>query len=405
MIADYLKLAFKNVKKRGLRSWLTILGIFIGIAAVVSLIALGNGLQAAVNAQFGISSTEVISVQAGGLTNYGPPGTGVINPLLVSDVEAVNDLSVVEKAIRRNIRTGKLEFNKKTVFGYATNIPDGEERQFVYDEMQAEAEAGRLLKDGDDKDVVLGYNFYVDKVGLEKEVTPGDKVKINNVTFSVIGIMKKKGSFIFDNIVLMNDVPMKDLLKYGDEVDVIAVQVKNKEEMDIAKTDIEDLMRKRRDVKKGEEDFTVSTPQASMEQVNSILNGIKIFIFLIGTISIVVGTIGIVNTMTTSVYERRKDIGVMKAIGARNSHIFFIFLFESGLLGLVGGILGVLVGMSMGYAGTQGISSFIGSPIPPQITLFWIIAPIIGSFFLGSIAGIVPALRAAHQNPVEALRG
>jgi putative ABC transport system permease protein len=404
MFIDYFRLAFKNVRKRGLRSWLTVLGIFIGIAAVVSLISLGNGLQAAVVAQFGISSTEVISVQAGGLNSYGPPGSGAVNPLVESDVEAIGRLNVVEKAIRRNIRAGKLEFNDKVVFGYATNVPDGEDRQFVYDTIEAEAEAGRLLEDGDDKLVVLGYNFYVNKVGLNKEVTPGDNVLINDESFEVVGIMKKKGSFILDNIVLMNDQPMQDLLDYGDEVDLIAVQVKDKDEMDYAKSEIEDLMRKRRDVKEGEEDFEVSTPEASLEQVNSILNGVEIFISLIAGVSIFVGAIGIVNTMTTSVYERRRDIGVMKAIGAKNSHIFIVFLIESGLLGLAGGILGVLVGALVGYAGTIGIGSYIGSAIPPQISLFWIVVPILGSFVLGAIAGIIPALRAANQNPVEALR-
>jgi len=277
MFIDYFRLAFKNVRKRGLRSWLTVLGIFIGIAAVVSLISLGNGLQAAVVAQFGISSTEVISVQAGGLNSYGPPGSGAVNPLVESDVEAIGRLNVVEKAIRRNIRAGKLEFNDKVVFGYATNVPDGEDRQFVYDTIEAEAEAGRLLEDGDDKLVVQGYNFYVNKVGLNKEVTPGDNVLINDESFEVVGIMKKKGSFILDNIVLMNDQPMQDLLDYGDEVDLIAVQVKDKDEMDYAKSEIEDLMRKRRDVKEGEEDFEVSTPEASLEQVNSILNGVEIY--------------------------------------------------------------------------------------------------------------------------------
>lgn len=404
MLIDYIRLAFKNVRKRGIRSWLTVLGIFIGIAAVVSLISLGNGLQAAINAQFGISSTEVITVQAGGLSGYGPPGSGAVNPLTESDVEAIGKLSSVEKSIRRNIRSGKLEFNDKVVFGYAANVPDGNDRKFVYDQIEAEAEVGRLLEDGDSRETVLGYNFYVDKVGLDKIVRPGDTVLLNDESFKVVGILQKKGSFIFDNIVLLNEKDMQNIFDYGDDVDIIAVQVKNKDEIEKAKEDIEDLMRKRRDVKKGEEDFEVSTPEASLDQVNSILNGVKIFISLIALISILVGTIGIVNTMTTSVYERRKDIGVMKAIGAKNVHIFTIFLVESGLLGLVGAILGVIVGMAAGYFGTIAIGNFIGSSIVPKIDMMLIVLPIIGGFVLGAAAGIIPALRAAHQHPVEALR-
>ena len=111
MISDYFILAFRNLRKRGLRSWLTLLGIFIGVAAVVSLISLGNGLQMAVNSQFGVSSTEIISVQAGGLNSYGPPGSAVAKKLTVQDVDAINKLSTVERAVRRNIPSGKLEFN------------------------------------------------------------------------------------------------------------------------------------------------------------------------------------------------------------------------------------------------------------------------------------------------------
>lgn len=404
MLIDYFVLAFKNVRKRGIRSWLTVLGIFIGIAAVVSLISLGNGLQAAVNAQFGVSSTEVISVQAGGLSGGGPPGTGVVNPLVEGDVEAIGDLNLVQRSIRRNVRTGTLEFNDRQIIGFATNIPEGDDREFVYDVIDVEAEEGRLLEDGDDREVVLGHNFLTNDVGLEKEVTVGDTVTINDEDLKVVGIIKKKGSFIFDNIVLLNEQTMKDLFDYGEEVDIIAVQVENSEDLDLAKADIEELLRDRRDVDLGEEDFEVSTPESSLSTVNSVLNGVRVFISMIAAISILVGTIGIVNTMTTSVYERRKDIGIMKAIGAKNSHIFTVFLIESGLLGLVGGLLGVIAGSAAGYYGTLAIGNFIGATLQPEIDLMLILAPIVGGFILGAIAGIVPALRAASQNPVDALR-
>lgn len=404
MLIDYFVLAFKNVRKRGIRSWLTVLGIFIGIAAVVSLISLGNGLQAAVNAQFGVSSTEVISVQAGGLSGGGPPGTGVVNPLVEGDVEAIGDLNLVQRSIRRNVRTGTLEFNDRQIIGFATNIPEGDDREFVYDVIDVEAEEGRLLEDGDDREVVLGHNFLTNDVGLEKEVTVGDTVTINDEDLKVVGIIKKKGSFIFDNIVLLNEQTMKDLFDYGEEVDIIAVQVENSEDLDLAKADIEELLRDRRDVDLSEEDFEVSTPESSLSTVNSVLNGVRVFISMIAAISILVGTIGIVNTMTTSVYERRKDIGIMKAIGAKNSHIFTVFLIESGLLGLVGGLLGVIAGSAAGYYGTLAIGNFIGATLQPEIDLMLILAPIVGGFILGAIAGIVPALRAASQNPVDALR-
>jgi putative ABC transport system permease protein len=405
MIFDYFSLAFGNLKHRGIRSWLTLIGIFIGITAVVSLISLGDGLKLAVISQFGISSTEVISVQAGGISFAGPPGSGDVNPLNVNDLEKIRRISSVEKAIRRNIPAGKLEFNDIVIFGFATNVPDGEERKFMYETLTLEPQIGRLLKDGDTNKVFLGYNFYVDKVGLGKSIKPGDFVLIQDERFEVVGIAKKRGSFIFDNIVYMNEEPLEELIGYGDEIDIIAVHVKDKELIDKTKEEIEKVLRKTRDVKVGQEDFEVSTPQASLEAVNSILGGVQAFIVIIASLSILVGALGIVNTMTTSVLERKKEIGVMKSIGATNMQIFLQFFIESGLLGLVGGIVGAGFGTLIGFIGTKAIGSFIGSQITPQINFVLIFLSLMGSFIIGAISGISPALVAARQNPVEAIRG
>jgi putative ABC transport system permease protein len=401
---DYFLIAYRNLKKRGIRSWLTLLGVFIGIVAVISLITLGAGLQSAVNAQFGISSTEVITVQAGGLNSYGAPGSGVVNFLTVEDVEEIAKLSVVNRAIRRNMPTGKLEFNDIVGFGIAMSVPSGDDRKFAYDMLELEPELGRLLKDGDTNKVLLGYNFYGNDDMFGKPIVPGNKILLQEESFEIVGVLEKKG-LLFDNMVLVNEGTLEDLMGYGDNVDLIAVHIKDKDLMDKAKEDIEKVLRKTRDVKKGEEDFEVTTPDAMMESVNSILGAIQAFIIIIASISILVGVIGIVNTMTTSVLERRKEIGIMKAIGAKNSQVFMQFFVESGLMGLVGGALGVIVGMIIGYAGTLGINNFLGAEAVPQINFFLIFFTLLGSFLIGSIAGIIPAMSAARQNPVEALRG
>lgn len=404
MLGDYFTLGFKNLRRRGIRSWLTLLGIFIGIVAVVSLITLGAGLKAAVNSQFGISSTEVITVQAGGLNAYGPPGSGAVTPLTIDDVEAIEKLDTVERTIRRNIPPGKLEFNDIIGFGISMSIPDGDDRQFVYDMLEIEAEVGRLLKDGDTNKVILGYSFYSEDNAYDKLIRPGHNVLINDEEFEVIGILKKKGSLLLDGSVYINDRPLEELIGYGDDVDLIVVKVKNKDLMDKAKEDIEKLLRQRRDVKVGEEDFEVSTPEAALETVNNVLNGIQAFILIIAFISILVGAIGIINTMTTSVLERKKEIGIMKSIGARNSDIFLQFFIEAGLMGLIGGVLGIIVGLIIGWFGTNAINSFLGSSTSPVISLTLILGTLLGSFLIGSISGILPAMKAAKQNPVEALR-
>lgn len=403
MIEDYFSLAFKNLKHRGARSWLTLLGIFIGVMAVVALISLGSGLKLAVSSQFGLSSTELITVQAGGL-NFGPPGSYVVNPLTTSDLEAIRKISSVKQAIRRNLKSGKLEYNNHLIFGYASSVPDGIDRKFLYNQLNIKTLDGRLLKDGDSGKVVLGYNFYIDKVGLEKPVEVGKKVLINNKSFEVIGIIDKQGSFIYDNIVLMNEKDMKELFNYGDVVDIIAVQSKDKDNLDKTKEDIEKVLRDRRDVEAGKEDFEVSTPESSLAQINKILNGVQIFIAIVASISILIGAIGIVNTMTTSVLERKREIGIMKAIGATNFQIFMQFFIEASLLGLIGGLIGALFGTLIGFVGTMGINVWIGASVKPAISFALIFFSLLGSFILGGIAGILPALDAAKQNPVEAIR-
>ncbi len=406
MIKDYFWFGIKNLRRRGIRSWLTLLGIIIGIATVVSLISLGDGLKAAVNAQFGIEDTEVITLQAGGLNGYGPPGTGVVKPLTREDAEAIEKLDVVEVAIPRNVETVKAEFNDRAIIGYAASIIEGEKRQYIYDIVDVEAETGRLLKDGDASKIVLGTGFSnPDKNGFEKEVQVGNTLIVQGKSFQVIGIMKKKGSFILDNVILMDDTPLRDLMKTGENVDIIAIKIKSKDLMERAKTDIEQLMRQRRDVNEGEEDFEVSTPEAIMGTINSILNGVQAFIVLIAFASILVGAVGIVNTMTTSVLERRKEIGIMKAIGARNSDIFLQFFIESGLMGLIGGLAGVVLGSTIGFIGIFAINQFLGITSAPHINFVLIFSALIGGFIIGSIAGIAPAIQAAKQRPVEALRG
>jgi len=127
MLKDFFSLAFKNLRSRGIRSWLTLLGVFIGITAVVSLISLGNGLQLAVASQFGISANELITVQAGGISGYGPPGSTVVDPITRDDARAIERLSSVENTVVRNIRSAKIEFNDNIKFYYIGSLAQNKE--------------------------------------------------------------------------------------------------------------------------------------------------------------------------------------------------------------------------------------------------------------------------------------
>jgi putative ABC transport system permease protein len=399
---EYFSFALRNLQRKGIRSWLTLLGICIGIAAVVSLISLGDGLKLAVSSQFGISKTELITVTAGG-SGFSAPGSDVVNPLTKDDVRAIGRISSVDFAIPRNIETISVDFNDKLLFTSATSIPDGDEKK-LYQITDLKTISGRLLKEGDSNKILIGNSLSLgSKNGLDKDIRVGNKVSIMGRNFTVAGILKKQGSFIVDGVVFMLDSDMKILGNYRDNVDIISVKVKNKDLINRTKTDIEKLMRERRNVKIGGEDFTVSTPEASLAQINQILTAIQIFVAIIAFISIIIGAFGIANTMTTSVLERKKEIGIMKAIGAKNSQIFMQFFIESGFLGVVGGVLGIAFGAFLGYVGTFEINNFFGSEASPKINFLLISVSLFGSFLIGVLSGIFPAMKAAKQNPVRAL--
>jgi putative ABC transport system permease protein len=402
---DYFILASKNLKKRGIRSWLTLIGIFIGIAAVISLISLGNVLKDTVSAQFGVSSLEIISVQAGGLSEFGPVGTTGATPLTKDDVLAIERLSNVDVALGRKIETVNMEFNDILKISWAVTNPEGKEKE-VYKTLELDVEIGRLIYDSDRRLVLLGNDFLDgDKNGFEREIRVNDKILIEGEEFRVAGFLERQGSFTLDGAIWISERDLNEIKPFGEDVDIIAVKVRDKEKIDQTKEEIERLLRKRRDVKEGEEDFEVSTPEAMLSTVNQILVGIQIFIVIIASVSILVGAIGITNTMATSVLERKKEIGTMKAIGSKNKDIFYQFFVEAGLLGLIGGFMGVAFGIFISYIGTYSINIFLGTETKPTINLFLMFFSILGSFLIGAISGVFPAMQAAKENPVEAIRG
>lgn len=404
MIRDYIKFSINNLRSRRLRSWLTMIGIFIGIAAVVALISLGEGLRETINSQFGFLGTDILSITATG--GFGPPGSGVVNPLSDKELDAARKVPGVEGAAGRIIESGKLAFNRQVGFGYAVSEPDGEDRDIIRHILNAKAEKGRLLEDGDSGVVVLGYSFYESDELFGKSITTGNKVEVQDQEFRVIGILEKKGNFQLDGGVFMNEKDLRDLVgRPDDEYDLIGVQVG--ENADIAKIQatIEKEIRKIRDVDEGEEDFSVQTPQSVVESVNSVLLGIQIFVYIIASISLIVGGIGIMNTMYTAVVERTKEIGIMKSIGAKNSTVFTFFFIESGFLGVIGGVIGILIGvglaLGLSFVGRLALGSdLISAQITPQL----LIGALLFSFIVGSFFGTLPAIQASKLNPVDALR-
>ncbi|MFH1365064.1 MAG: ABC transporter permease [archaeon] len=405
MKKEHFFLAFSNLKRRRLRSWLTILGIFIGIAAVVSLISLGDGLRTAVMGQFGSLSIDKLTIQNKG-AGFGPPGSTVVEKLNDKDLKAIGGVTGVRLAIARIIRITGIEYNKILGFGYVADLPpDSQGINLIYSAFNAEAEEGRLLKEGDRKKVLIGYDV-ANSEDFDKKINVGSKIKINGQEFEVIGILKKSSSFQINIICIIPREDLEQILGIKNEYDMIVAEVEDKDKIQETAEAIKAELRKIRNLKEGEDDFTVQTPIQALASVNTILNLINIVVAGIAGISLVVGGIGIANTMYTSILERRREIGVMKAIGAKNSDIAWIFLIESGLLGLVGGLIGALMGLSLALLGAQLANQALGQDLfKVSISYTLLFGSILFSFTVGTVSGVLPAIQASKTNVVDALRG
>ena len=403
MIRDYFFLALENLKHRGLRSWLTMLGIFIGIAAVVSLISLGAGLQETITDQFSSLSVDVLTIQNAG-TGFGPPGSTVVRKLTEHDLDIIESVNGVKIVVPRLIRVVGVEYNKERQFLYIADIPEEPEKmKFVYESLNIGVEEGKMLSSDDNGKVVLGNDFTKDSFGKSIEV--GSTLVINGKDFEVAGILERASTFTVNSAILMLNDDLEDLLKINDEMDLIVAQVEDKDKINDVAEELELKLRKDRDEKIGEEDFSVQTPIQSLESINNILVIINLIVIGIATVSLLVGGIGIMNTMYTSVLERNKEIGIMKAIGAQNKDILSIFLIESGLLGLVGGVVGALMGLGLAFGVSKIAGIFLGGG-GMKITISYplLFGAIAFSLLIGTASGSLPAMQASKLRPVEALR-
>jgi len=404
MLKDFFVISLNNLKRRKMRSWLTMIGIFIGIAAVVALITLGAGLQTAITGQLGALDVESLTVQNAG-TGFGPPGSSVVEKLTEHDLKIIEKVKGVKNAEPVLLRMVQVRYNNVVSFEMMRGAPeDPEFYEKFYETQSMETIEGRLLKKGDVGKVLLG-NSFAKKTKFDKEVSAGKTININSKEFEVVGILKGSGSLMMNDAVITFHNELKDLLELGDEIDLIGLTVEDPGESEETAERIEEALRKDRGLKEGEEDFSVQTPSQVLSAVTNILTAVNVVVVGIAMISLIVGGIGIANTMYTSVLERKKEIGTMKAIGARNSDVLMIFLIESGLLGLIGGIIGALIGVGIALGVAFGANSVFGSEIIQlSISFPLVISVITFSSLIGILSGVVPSYQASKLKPVDALR-
>jgi len=402
MIKDYFVLASRNLSKRRLRSWLTMLGIFISIATIFTLVSLSLGLQGAVKEQFELLGTDKFFIQPS--TGFlGPPGSvgGVI--LTEDDVETVSKVRGVKDISYFVAGNAKIEYKGRTRYMMVWGIPP--KSQEVYIEMGAfEVAEGRLLETRDKNSVVLGYLHQEGNL-WPKSIQAGDKITINDNKFDVKGIIAKIGNPDDDRMVMVDLDSFRILFDIPEKIDYIMVQIEEGEDILEVSERVEEKLRKVRGVTEDTQDFDILNPEDLLESFGDILNIITAFLAGIAAIALLVGAVGIANTMYTSVVERTKEIGVMKAIGARNSEITWIFLIESGYLGLSGAIIGVILGYIFSKGIEFAIINLYGLELLQAAAPWWLICGcLVFGFLIGAVSGTFPALQASKTNVVDALR-
>ncbi|MGB9748500.1 MAG: ABC transporter permease [Candidatus Woesearchaeota archaeon] len=400
MLSDYINLVFSNFIHRKMRSWLTIIGIFIGITSIVALISLSQGFKNAMNEQFEmIGSDKIILTAKAGFFGI---GSGLV--LTERDLEAIRDTPGVIEAAGFSFKIAPVLFEREVKYIYITGVPTDSSKK-ILDEMQnIKISSGRNLMEGDRKKALVGY-YLCNKNLFKKNVKVGDKLVINGESFEVVGCLETFGNRQDDNNIMIPLSDAKVVLNEPEKYFEIVLKVSDASEIEKISESIEKRLRKLHNVKKGEEDFSIQTSQDIMRSMNTVLLIVQIVFLGVASISLLVGGVGIMNTMYTSVLERTRDIGVMKAVGAKNSDILQLFLVESGLLGLTGGIIGVLFGILIAKAVEIFSTVYFGTMLlKANISFSLIFGSILFSFLLGVISGVTPALQASRLKPTEALR-
>ncbi|MBD3259325.1 FtsX-like permease family protein [Candidatus Woesearchaeota archaeon] len=395
MFAEYFKIAIKNMRNRKIRSYLTMIGIIIGITALIALITLGQGMQKSVTEQFDKFGTRRIFIGPKVVTGFsGPSG---VTELTQKDVETLEKLSYLEYVVPLLSNNLQVEYNKrKEIIGISGIGTEDIERSFT--DLQVELLEGRFLEERDHYAAVVGYRIATDL--FDKKMHAKNSIRINDIKFKVEGIFEEQGDRNYDYAVYTPIETMRELMEKPGAVSGITANVKQGTEIEVASEKIERALKRARD----DENFQVTTPQKIKEQTGVILGIVNLVVAAIAGISLIVGGLGIMNSMYTSVLERTREIGVMKALGAKNSNVFGFFLVESGIMGFAGGAIGVAIGLVISYGLTAAINTTGFVTISMGFDYRLILFGLAFSFGLGMLSGTLPAMRAAKLKPVDALR-
>ncbi len=398
--------ALESLSSNKMRSGLTVLGIVIGVAAVIAMLAVGTGAQDSITGSISGIGTNLLFVFRGGMDE----SVRNTKPLTLQDAAAISDpfaaphIQMVAPVLQDSFLVGGAgETTTTSVSGVTPDyfplrnyeVTEGD----VITEEQLLGRASVALIGPETADNLFGRH----------EGLVGEQITIEGQPFRIIGVLASKGGGMFgseDNSVIVPFTTAQARLiqrRNRDQVDMLLVQVIDSESVPRAVDEVSSILRTRHRTDVGADDFTVFSQQDFLSTAATITSVLTIFLGGIAAISLLVGGIGIMNIMLVSVTERTKEIGLRKALGARKRDILMQFLTESSLLSLFGGIIGILFGWLIAFI-VEKVAIASGTPFYPRIGLDAILLATIFSAAVGLFFGIYPASRAANLEPVEALR-
>jgi len=400
-IWESIRTAWQSIFSNKMRSSLTMLGIVIGVFAVVLLVALGQGFQTGMKTTF-----ENMGASALYISSSTDKAVKSVRELTLEDAEALADktvapsIGVVSPTLSKNVDAS---YGNNSVAVQCTGVmPEITEiRNYTL-------QGGRFISDQDVKArenvVVLGYQTALDLFGSESPL--GKNLRVEGNKFQVIGTIDKMGGFAGDSYILMPLTTMQSKLVGGNNVQQIAIKAVSPDKVDSAIAEATSVLRARHYIRPGTtDDFAIRDMREILNSMQQTLATFSLFLSSVGAISLIVGSIGIMNIMLVSVSERTREIGIRKAIGAKRRDILLQFLIEASALSFSGGLIGLLIGI--GLTSLMGNVPFFGPPgtsIQPQISPGVVILALTVSIGTGLISGTYPAFRAARLDPIESLR-